>query len=587
MEESKNKKSGYAEKISKILNCKTAWIIYAVLLVVISYAKVNKGVDITDTAYNYGNYRFLDKVDIMWLASTFLSNVTGAFFTLLPFGKTLLGLNIYTGLFKVAVALTAYFFLTGKIKISPLTVFCGEFVAVCLCWCPTSLIYNYLTYLLFLLGAILLYTGLTTDKKRYLVIAGVCLGVNVFVRFPNLCEAALILALWYYSIIKKEKLSECINKTFLCLAGYVGSIGIIYLIFGLIYGFDSYFAGIIDLFSMTGEANQYAGTGMIMTIYYAYRYSLYWFKIVIIAFVAAFLLEIFVPEKLRILKNIIYVVMSVIMMALLYRMSLFDTNYTEYNSIYRIGALVMIMMLMTFIPMAFIKKIPDNIRLLAVICIGVIGITPLGTNNEIYSNLNNLFLIFPFFLYTVTQCVKISGNLAGIKTVIVVYLAVFTYQAVNFGTEFVFRDGQTAPMDTYIEGNEVTKGVLTNSNNAQLIHNIETIIRDAGYDERMLLTYGDVSGMSFYLDMRPAISSTWASLPSYIYPKFEREICRIDDEAKADCLQLPVIIVSASVEQSMKTEEASPKEALLYDFIENHDYGRIYYSDVLCMYFPE
>ena len=43
--------------------------------------------------------------------------------------------------------------------------------------------------------------GLVGDKKGYLICAGILLGSNVLVRFSNLPEAAMIVAVWAYDII--------------------------------------------------------------------------------------------------------------------------------------------------------------------------------------------------------------------------------------------------------------------------------------------------------------------------------------------------------------------------------------------------
>ena len=63
----------------------------------------------------------------------------------LPFGATFLGMNFYTALIQTVIAVTAYFVLRGRIP-APL-VMLGEFLALGLCWCPSVILYNYLTYL--------------------------------------------------------------------------------------------------------------------------------------------------------------------------------------------------------------------------------------------------------------------------------------------------------------------------------------------------------------------------------------------------------------------------------------------------------
>ena len=75
-------------------------IICIFILILYPLRHVTWGLDLWDTGYNYGNFRFLGEgyLDPMWFFSTYLANVTGHFLTLLPFGDTLIGMNVYTGL---------------------------------------------------------------------------------------------------------------------------------------------------------------------------------------------------------------------------------------------------------------------------------------------------------------------------------------------------------------------------------------------------------------------------------------------------------------------------------------------------------
>ena len=73
-------------------------ILFAVLLLLLPLIKINQGVDLTDTPYSLGNYRFFEGADGVWVLATFLSNVTGYLFTRLPFGGTMIGMKLYSSL---------------------------------------------------------------------------------------------------------------------------------------------------------------------------------------------------------------------------------------------------------------------------------------------------------------------------------------------------------------------------------------------------------------------------------------------------------------------------------------------------------
>lgn len=271
--------------------------LFVMILMLYPLRHIHWGLDLWDTGYNYANFQYMgpDHMDPMWLFSTHLANVMGNFLTKLPLADSLVGMNLYTGLFVSALAALGYWFCTRKLNVPSWIAFVGEFVAISLCWSPTALLYNYLTYIMFLGCVILLYLGLTQEKMWYLFAAGICLGTNVLVRFPNLPEAALIVAVWAYDFIvsreqKRAKKHENntvatepegawkrgFRHTFWCLGGYLAALAILFGYIQIRYGIDDYIEGIRRLFAMTDKATDYKPQSMIMGIISAYVENLYW-----------------------------------------------------------------------------------------------------------------------------------------------------------------------------------------------------------------------------------------------------------------------------------------------------------------------
>ena len=148
--------------------------IYPVVLLILPLINYDQGVDISDSTYSLGNYMFADRLDGMWVVSTFLSNKIGALILKLPGANTLRIVNLYTGLVLSLIALVVYFGL--KKDLGAPAVFLGEFVAVCFCWIPSGILYNYLSYLFMVVGALLLYKGIKKDDVKTLFAAGFILG---------------------------------------------------------------------------------------------------------------------------------------------------------------------------------------------------------------------------------------------------------------------------------------------------------------------------------------------------------------------------------------------------------------------------
>ena len=179
------------------------WLFPALLLLYPFFA-VNQGLDVADSTYSLTNFQYFDSMDGTWMVATFLSNAAGWLLMHLPFGGTLLGMKCYTTLVQSATALIVYFGLKKRIA-APL-LFIGEFLALGLCWCPSTILYNYLTYLLMTAAVLLLFRGLTAGmlfegvlSKGQGTSAGRGTGGSVLGTKQRLCFVAAGVCLGQYS----------------------------------------------------------------------------------------------------------------------------------------------------------------------------------------------------------------------------------------------------------------------------------------------------------------------------------------------------------------------------------------------------
>ena len=334
---------------------------------------INWGLDFWDTGYNYANFSYmgLEHMDSMWLFSTYLANAAGRLLTMLPGADGLAGMNLYTGCVVSLLAIAGYLFCTRKLGISRGIAFVGELVAVSLCWCPTALLYNYLTYVLFLGCVILLYLGLTEDKRWFLFAAGVCLGCNVLVRFSNLPEAAMIVAVWAWDVISAREASgdaaavgttaglrRMARHTLWCLGGYLAALAVLFGYIHIRYGIDAYIEGIGRLFAMTDNATDYKASSMLMGLVGAYVENLYW-AVRIGAIVLACMIGMAVYERVKAGGHrMVWFVccgVAVVVLAWLYLWGLHPLAGYRVYSLLRIGILF-VMLLLAFVMAGFLGE---------------------------------------------------------------------------------------------------------------------------------------------------------------------------------------------------------------------------------------
>ena len=128
-------------------------VLFPLLLTLYPLIGIRQGLDVSDTLYSLSNFQYFTTMDGTWMVATFLANVLGSLLMCLPFGGTLIGIYFYTSLLQSVTAVLVYRSL--KKRMPAVLVFAGEMAALGLCWCPSVILYNYLTYLLMSAGMLL------------------------------------------------------------------------------------------------------------------------------------------------------------------------------------------------------------------------------------------------------------------------------------------------------------------------------------------------------------------------------------------------------------------------------------------------
>lgn len=628
--------------------------VFVLILGLYPLRHIHWGLDLWDTGYNYANFEYmgLEHMDPMWLFSTYLANGVGHFLTKLPFGDSLVGMNLYTGLFVSVLALMGYFFCTRKLGIPSVTAFVGEFAAISLCWCPTALLYNYLTYVLFLGCVILLYKGLAEGKGGCLFAAGICLGTNVLVRFSNLPEAAMILAVWAYGVIealemrgivkagltggpKKRALERAVpekgtaessgafmrtvRRTLWCLGGYLAALAVLLGYIHIRYGLDSYIAGILRLFAMTDNAEDYKAASMVMGMIGAYIENLYWvirIFVIVAGGMILFGMVDFLTDRLKFFRGhaklavwtgrgvrALWAAVCICMLGWLYYRGFCALEYYHYGAILRPGILFLMLSMLVAVIRIIHPGSPKEEKLISGMVVLVILLTPLGSNNKLYPSLNNLFVAAP---YTLWQCCRffrmrdwgripgrIRVNAFPAKGVVAAFLALFLVQSVLFGKDFVFAESTGVQnVSEVVENNEVLEGVIMSPQRAEWMRSISAYVEENGLKGREVILYGSVPALSYYLQM-PSAFNPWSDLASYSLETMEQDLAEVSAEMET---ARPVVILEDTYasyleggaealeeqgvpDQNIQMIREDPKWGLLMDFLDEYGYGQTFRNE--------
>lgn len=583
------------DAIHKFYNvCKKT--LFPLCLILFALLKVDKGVDLMDSTYSLGNFEFLPEANGVWFLLTFISNVTGFLFTLLPFGTTMLGMKVYTSLVIAALGIVGYrFFMT---KMPSWLAFIAELAAIGLCWCPSVILYHYLTYFFLTLGAVLLFRALAGGKNRCLVFAGISLGINAFVRFPNNgLEVLLILALVYYQAINHMPAKDTFKKIGLCVAGYIGTFAIILTCMSFIYGPDTFLRLIEGVSGISGSASDYTLGAMLLSILKAYWAGAKWAFIMLLCMMVGIPFFAIFENRFMLLRKIVYVLCIAFLFVVLWRrFGMFNFKYYQKESALQWGAVFLLLSIGMNIYMLFSKRINNDWKLIGCISLIIILITPLGSNNYIWPVLNNLFIVLPVTVWMVYKFVRwgrrfldVTGKVPvfSVKAMMAAVVLMFLIQCLGVGAFYVFRDGEDGtPLSAGITDNPVLKGMHTTAANAD---NIDSLSRyfsrdDSKYRGRGIIQFGDIPGVSYILNMPPALNTSWPDLDSNPISDMKDAVSAIDG---SNSKTRPVVILSREAGEAMKTQDFSEfgeKIKLIDDYIDKYGYEVSFINDGFVVY---
>ena len=552
----------------------------------------NIGIDLWDAGYNYANFRFPGPqyMDEMWFYATWLANLLGSVLMKLPMGSTMLGMNLYTGLLVSTMAVVSFVLLTRKLKFSAWAVFVGVLMAVSLCWAPTAILYNYLTYFLLFGGTILLYCGLEKDQAAFLVLAGVCLGLNVAVRFSNLTQASFILAVWGYGLVKRKSVKKVCQETGFCILGYAGVFVVYFVIMGLLYGFGNYVQGISQLFAMTETATDYAPLSMLEAVWHTYYENTYWLKRLTLVGASGWLICFIVPRKWVKTKKVLVVLLGVIGGWWLFQKGLGYRDYAVYQAIFDPCVLVFTLMILFCCYRLVEKKSGASEKLQILLVMITLIMTSFGSNNAVYSAINNLFLVLPWFLGRFLQWMREEKRMwfLPLQTMMAVALCILAIQSLHFGNTFIYEEatGLRGNRQT-VEGVPVLKGMQTTEEKAEALEGLHEKLQEcqAEGESTTCLLFGQLPGLAYYMNLEPAMN-IWSDLRSYTYERMEKDLSLLEMRIHGG-EKPPVFLLEASLLSSLEEVQtelfaeptAAKKMALLVEFAQKWKYQVTYVNE--------
>ena len=576
---------------------KKQWIdiLLCAILVLLPFLHVNVGIGIADQGYNLANFEAFPNMNQTWMISTLVANAVGKLLTFLPFGHTMLGMNIYCTLLLSAMSVSMYLLL--KKIYCRYGVFVGLVIAICFSWAPKVTLYQYLSYYLFCLGGVILIYGLQHSKRSVMFIAGVVLGINLFVRFPNVLQVALIVVVIFSAIITRRKIKETLLDVLICVAGYLAVVLPGILLIEICFGKGAYRSMINGLFAISDTATAYSPFAMFYAMYESYMTNIKWFLPFVLLMVIGLVVYGFLRKKA--LKVILYGMLGVAFLFILrvyWYYGVLNVDYLNYNSVYVWGVCLLFMGIVLLGISLLLKKVKPEQKLYSAVCLVIIFISPLGSNNALYSNFNNLYLVAPVLLGMLVtlwkehvpdakkeeerkKIWKFSWKPVG--AVGVMLLSVVFLQSFLFHGFFIFGDeGMNGEAKVPVENNRVLSGMKTTEANAQMLSELTAYAEENLSEDEEYIVWGRSPLLFYAMDLECAIGHIWPSLDSYPYDELETDMAAMEN--------YPIIIYEAMYYEDLfaAAPEWDKKAELITELLREGSYSEVFRNEYYAVCVP-
>ncbi|MBU7005333.1 hypothetical protein [Phosphitispora fastidiosa] len=550
-----------AVKVVKFVKEKRTKLYHLIILLTAVYPLLYiwQGLDFTDTGFSLTNYLWVfdDPRSIETSSRIWLTNILGGLWVHF-FGDSL-GVAGY----RMAGAILAYaaIFMTYRalrFQVKKEYLFPGLFFAMVFIGRSGFMLnYNTLTAFFYVWSAYYLLTGLNNGKQHYLFISGAVLGLNMFIRLPNILGLMLGVCILFHGYQDRAGISQPGRRISLFLAGYGAAVLAVLTAMLFLGHLDSYLASFGETLVMLGENEGHHGTGR-LTAALLDIYKISFLKAAALAgyfgILSAVLklvdkLNIKLNNKLNSTSNSTlsskYVHYGVITLAGLLPLVVYEDFYRNwYGMVGVVSALLFLGLALNLVRFRKLSgmtadgvisgRAGSSAALAALI---ILLIVPAGSADGYVTSVYGMYLAIPLAVQGIAEFNYRWGLSTEHYSYTIklgfVLLLVLTLAA---GYRYTYRDSSYRLSMAYPVGHQKLQGVLTTRERAQVVTELLEIMPEYVKEGDYLLAYEQIPLVYFLTGTRPYLYGSWPML--YSPGKFQKML----DRALAERPELPVIV---------------------------------------------
>ncbi len=558
------------EKTKKIF-----FYLFVAIAVLWAIPLINRGIDVTDTGYYLAKYKYVFDSSVDIRSGTILfTEIIGGLLYRLTEQYQMLVLNISTWMCYLISVFLVYKLLKREKS---------DIYVLCMCIIGTmysfswikAFNYNTLSMFIQLLAILFLLYAIKIDKNCYLVISGILLGINVFVRIPNVLQFAYALCICRAYGIRQKKWKCAGKKILYFVFGSIVGVLFSFITVLLFIGSDSFVNMVRNLFSEVGDTNSGHGlNNMLERVFEGIERGVQMWsgKLLVVVAGVSVLFASLKKRSVKIQKCGFYIA-TLLFCVLAIRWGL---GFQSAHIMYEMIAVFLIISSFAFLFIDELSAFESSLALLVLISELILTI---GTDNGWYYQ--SVFMIFPF-ASVMTIWSKYIHAFATEKYLKIVVCFVF-FVISSFGIKYAFTNVyRDAPYDELVANVEipVCKGMKTTIDKAEALESLDKqlMIYEGIYDSLVVL--GDCPIVYTFTDLKPCLSQSWPDLQSFSYEQFQEEI---DDKFSKG--EYPLVLFANFDQDGYAMMDENKKQYML-EVMDENQYMMVFRNSYYSIYAP-
>jgi len=445
-----------------------------------------QGLDLTDTGYVLTNYQqiFDEPSSIESSFRTWLSDILGGIWIYFFGDFGFIGYKLAAVLLVWATIYMTYRILRLHIKKGALLF--GLLLALMFInRTGYQFNYNSFTAFFYVTGAYFIFEGLRFNKKHLVFISAIILGLNIFIRLPNILGFFLISCIFFYGFINKTPVSVQFKQAVYFLAGYFISVVLTFFVMYMFGHLESYVSLLKGTFTMVNDSLGHHRKELLVDTYIRHHKTML-SRIGIIT-IAVFCLSMILTISAKCKNRLVqYGIIFAAAFSFVFYYYGFFRDWVNLLIMF-VGILYVIVLLNVFN-----KENQKEFRLISFLAFLVLLLTPLGSNIAIRNSIYGMYLCIPLaysYILSVKEF-KIDIRLSSesfykwylriskeeLKLVKVLVLIFFLFFTTMSAYEFTYRDSDNRMKMLYDVKDPKLKGVFTTQERAIVVQELMDVL---------------------------------------------------------------------------------------------------------------